>query len=199
MATFWPPLFISNTGLLILFTPWTGQVRISHQDSETALQLSTDPTWSCVKRNAAHEPNQTHSQSECDHCATKAIIFTHESTSNSCNLATIQTNYKSLPPPHLSNMPHTFNNLHQGHKTASCLLSVTPVVPDRLCLNIRARAETAAHISTFLMLELWWARAHICTCLVTQIDLDQTLKRRSKHPYSSGWLFFLYCWNHKLH
>lgn len=61
---------------------------------------------------------------------------------------------------------------------ATCLLSVTPVVPERLCLNIQATAETAARISTFLITAVKHVPA-CSTCIVTQLDLDKTLKTKT--------------------
>lgn len=128
-----------------------------------------------------HKTNPTHKSSECECCAAKALTFTHESSSNSCNFATPQTCYKFPPPQRLCHILLIISTRVTAPPVG--LLPVTAVVPDRLCLNICARAETAAQISTFLILELWRARAPICTCLVTQIDLDETPKRRSKHRY----------------
>lgn len=46
------------------------------------------------------------------------------------------------------NRPHTSINLLGSHERASCLLSVMPVVPERLRLNIYAAVETADPLST---------------------------------------------------
>lgn len=68
---------------------------------------------------------------------------------------------------HLGERPHTFINLHGGHKIASCYLLVMPVVPEKLCLNICGVVETAAPISTCP------TRANVHTCM-TQTHLNKT-------------------------
>lgn len=62
--------------------------------------------------------------------------------------------------------PHAFSNLHASHKIASCLLTVMPVVPERLCLNICGTVETAAPISTCSI------TVYTCPCAHVPHDLN---------------------------